>query len=63
MTFVVANVIAGWEEALQRMPVGSKWKLYIPPELGYGEQGLGVTIPPNATLIFEIELLAIEDQP
>jgi FKBP-type peptidyl-prolyl cis-trans isomerase len=56
----VNGVIAGWSEVLQLMPVGSKWKVHIPPEKGYGAQGVHGTIPPNATLIFEIELLAVE---
>ena len=55
----VSAVIPGWVEALQLMPVGSKWRLYVPPELAYGEQGAGGVIKPNATLIFEIELLEI----
>ncbi len=55
----VDNVIKGWEEALQLMPVGSKWKLYIPSDLAYGERGAGDKIGPNSTLIFEIELLEI----
>lgn len=57
--FPVGNVIKGWTEALKMMPVGSKWKLFIPPELGYGEHGAGRQIGPNAALIFEVELLAI----
>lgn len=55
----VSAVIPGWIEALQLMPAGSKWRLYVPPELGYGEQGAGGVIQPNSTLIFEIELLEI----
>ena len=47
-------------EALQLMPVGSKWKLYIPSELAYGEQGAGGSIEPNSALVFEVELLGIE---
>jgi FKBP-type peptidyl-prolyl cis-trans isomerase FklB len=57
--FPVNGVIAGWTEALQLMPVGSKWKLYIPYNLAYGEQGAGGAIGPYQALIFEIELLAI----
>jgi len=58
-TFGVTQVIQGWVEALQLMPVGSKWKLYIPSELAYGAQGAGQSIAPHATLIFEVELLGI----
>lgn len=57
--FPVTNVIKGWTEALQLMPVGSKWKLFIPPQLGYGEHGAGRQIGPNSALIFEVELLDI----
>ena len=57
----VGKVIKGWTEALQMMPVGSKWQLYIPPTLGYGEAGTnGGPIGPNATLIFEVELMSIQ---
>ena len=56
--FPVNGVIKGWVEALQLMPVGSKWKLYVPHNLAYGEQGAGA-IPPCATLVFEVELLEI----
>jgi FKBP-type peptidyl-prolyl cis-trans isomerase len=59
-TFPVKGVIKGWTEALQLMPVGSKWQLFIPPELAYGAHGAGRDIGPNATLIFEVELLAIK---
>ena len=51
--------IAGWVEALQMMPVGSKWQLYIPSALAYGEHGAGSSIGPNETLIFDIELIGI----
>lgn len=57
--FPVSGVIAGWVEALQLMPVGSKWQLYIPSELAYGSHGAGQSIGPNETLIFDVELLAI----
>ncbi|WP_299493114.1 FKBP-type peptidyl-prolyl cis-trans isomerase [uncultured Shewanella sp.] len=57
--FPVSGVIAGWTEALQLMPVGSKWKLYVPQHLAYGERGAGASIPPYSTLVFEVELLDI----
>lgn len=57
--FPVTGVIAGWVEALQLMPVGSKWKLSIPQDLAYGERGAGAAIPPYAALVFEVELLDI----
>jgi FKBP-type peptidyl-prolyl cis-trans isomerase FklB len=59
-TFPVGGVIKGWTEALQLMPVGSKWELYIPPDLAYGARGAGNDIGPNAALIFEVELLSIQ---
>lgn len=59
-TFPVGGVIAGWTEALKLMPVGSKWQLFIPSKLAYGPRGAGRDIGPNATLIFDIELLGIE---
>ena len=57
--FGVNQVIKGWVEALQLMPVGSKWQLFIPSDLAYGKQGAGQQIPPHTTLIFEVELLEI----
>jgi FKBP-type peptidyl-prolyl cis-trans isomerase FklB len=59
-TFPVNGVIKGWTEALQLMEVGSKWQIFVPAELAYGERGAGDVIGPNATLIFEVELLSIE---
>lgn len=58
-TFGVTQLINGWVEALQLMPVGSKWKLFIPSNLAYGAQGAGQSIGPHTTLVFEVELLAI----
>lgn len=59
-TFPVGGVIRGWTEILQMMPKGSKWKVYIPSDLAYGDRGAGHAIPPGATLIFEINLLDIK---
>jgi FKBP-type peptidyl-prolyl cis-trans isomerase len=58
-TFPLGGVIKGWTEALQMMPVGSKWELYIPADLAYGDHPPGADIPPGSTLIFEVELLSI----
>lgn len=58
-SFQVGGVIKGWTEALQLMPVGSKWQLFIPPDMAYGDRGAGADIGPGATLIFEVELLSI----
>jgi FKBP-type peptidyl-prolyl cis-trans isomerase FklB len=60
-TFPVKGVIAGWTEALQLMKVGSKWQLFTPSNLAYGERGAGRDIGPNTTLIFEVELLSIKE--
>lgn len=57
--FGVSQVIPGWTEALQLMPVGSKWRLFIPSDLAYGERGAGEAIEPNSTLVFDVELLDI----
>jgi FKBP-type peptidyl-prolyl cis-trans isomerase len=62
-TFPVSGVIPGWTQALEKMSVGSKWKLFIPSELAYGERGSQPTIPPNSTLLFDVELLSIEAAP
>ncbi len=61
-TFPVGQVIKGWTEALQLMPVGSKWQLFIPSNLAYGERSPGPEIGPNSTLVFDIELLSIQDK-
>lgn len=54
------GVIKGWTEALQMMQAGSKWQIFVPPQLAYGRSGLGQTIPPNKVLVFEIELLSVD---
>ncbi len=60
MTFSVDGIIAGWQEALPLMKEGAKWEIVIPPELAYGERGAGQAIGPNATLVFEIELIEVK---
>jgi FKBP-type peptidyl-prolyl cis-trans isomerase FklB len=60
VTFPVGGVIPGWTEALQLMKEGAKWQLFIPPSLAYGEKGAGQVIGPNATLIFDVELISIQ---
>jgi len=60
VTFPLNGVIKGWQEALQLMTVGSKWKIYIPSDLGYGDNSAGEKIGPGSTLIFEVELISIE---
>ena len=62
-TFPLTGVIPGWTEALQLMNKGSKWMVYIPPDLAYGERGAGNRIPPNSTLIFEVELISYQETP
>ena len=59
-SFPVTGVIPGWTEALQKMKVGSKWQIWIPSQLAYGERGAGAVIPPNATLAFDVELLSVK---
>ena len=61
-TFPVGGVIKGWTEALQLMPVGSKWQLFIPADLAYGERSPSPEIGPDSTLVFEVELLSIQDK-
>jgi FKBP-type peptidyl-prolyl cis-trans isomerase FklB len=61
-SFPVGGVIKGWTEALQLMPVGSKWQLFVPPDLAYGERGAGGAIGPNQTLVFDVELISIKGQ-
>ena len=59
-TFGVGRVIAGWTEALQMMKEGARWQLFIPPDLAYGEKGAGAKIPPNSSLIFDVELISVQ---
>jgi FKBP-type peptidyl-prolyl cis-trans isomerase FklB len=61
-TFPIGGVIKGWMEALQLMPTGSKWQLVVPPDLAYGDRGFGNVIGPGTTLIFEVELLSIQEK-
>ena len=60
-SFKVSEVIPGWRRALRQMPVGSKWELVIPAGMAYGERGAAPAIGPNETLIFEVELVGIEE--
>jgi FKBP-type peptidyl-prolyl cis-trans isomerase FklB len=62
VTFPVNGVIKGWQEALPLMPVGSKWQLFVPADLAYGDHGMSADLGPNSTLIFEVELLSIKDK-
>lgn len=62
IVYPVSKFVRGWTEALQLMPVGSKWKLYVPSDLGYGDRGAGSAIPGGSTLVFELELLSIVHQ-
>lgn len=59
-TFEVSNLIPGWQEALQMMKPGAKWKIFVPPQLAYGTRGAGQVIEPNSALIFEIELVSVK---
>lgn len=60
ITLSVSDVIPGWQEALQLMPEGATWMLYVPPNLAYGDQGAGGVIGPNATLVFKVHLISIQ---
>lgn len=62
-TFPVTGVIKGWTEILQMMPVGSKWQIVVPPELAYGAEGRRGGMPPNETLVFDVELMKIAEKP
>jgi len=62
-TFAVTSVVDGFEQALLRMRTGARWKIYVPAELGYGASGAGSKVPPNSTLIFEVDLLSIAEAP
>jgi FKBP-type peptidyl-prolyl cis-trans isomerase FklB len=62
-SFAVSSVIDGFEQALLRMQPGARWKLYVPAELGYGARGAGAKVPPNSTLVLEVELLSVERRP
>jgi len=62
-TFAVTSVVDGFEEALLRMQAGARWKIYVPAELAYGASGAGSKVPPNSTLIFEVDLLSIAGSP
>jgi FKBP-type peptidyl-prolyl cis-trans isomerase FklB len=62
VSFELKGAIPGWREALQLMPVGSKWQLFVPAQLAYGDHSVGA-IGPNTTLVFEIELVSIKDKP
>jgi FKBP-type peptidyl-prolyl cis-trans isomerase len=61
VTVSLTEVIKGWKEALLMMPAGSKWQLFVPPHLAYGKEGSGLTVPPNATLVFELEFVAVKE--
>ena len=60
-TFAIRGMVKGLAEALQLMPVGSKWQIFVPSQLAYGENGAGPAIPPNSALIFEVELLGVKE--
>jgi len=61
VTVSLTEVIKGWKEALLMMPAGSKWQLFVPPDLAYGKEGSGLVVPPNATLVFELEFVAVKE--